>query len=37
MQKIGGGVTWKRIAALSPMLLVWWRGQVCASQKNSDT
>ena len=25
------------LAALSPMLLVWWRGQVRASQKNSDT
>jgi hypothetical protein len=25
------------IAALSPMLLVWWRAQVCATQKNSDT
>jgi hypothetical protein len=25
------------IAALSPMLLVWWRGQARASQKNSDT
>ena len=25
------------IAALSPMLLVWWRGLVSSSQKNSDT
>ena len=25
------------IAALSPMLLVWWRGLVRSSQKNSDT
>ena len=25
------------LAALSPMLLVWWRGQVLGSQKNSDT
>ena len=25
------------IAALSPMLLVWWRAQVRATQKNSDT
>jgi hypothetical protein len=24
------------LAALSPMLLVWWRGRVRASQKNSD-
>jgi hypothetical protein len=25
------------IAALSPMLLVWWRAQARATQKNSDT
>jgi hypothetical protein len=25
------------IAALSPMLLVWWRGLMRSSQKNSDT
>jgi hypothetical protein len=25
------------IAALSPMLLVWWRAQVLATQKNSET
>jgi hypothetical protein len=25
------------MAALSPMLLVWWRGLVRSSQKNSDT
>src|ERR1700737_3662722 len=25
------------LAALSPMLLVWWRGLVRSSQKNSDT
>ena len=25
------------IAALSPMLLVWWRAQVRAAQKNSET
>ena len=25
------------IAALSPMLLVWWRAQVRATQKNSET
>ena len=25
------------IAALSPMLLVWWRAQARATQKNSET